>query len=113
MEKESKKTQREKKRKRKKHPRQRSETVRVAMIIGLLLCASVTYQIYKVQQKYQAEYVPQLEEAQARVEAQEEKKQELERVELYMDTQQYIEEIAREKLGLIYPDEIILKRADE
>lgn len=83
------------------------------MVIGLAVCAFITYQIYLAKSRYRTEYVPQLEEAQERVQEQEEKKQELERFELYMDTQQYIEEIAREKLGLIYPDEIILKRADE
>lgn len=83
------------------------------MLVSLLLCAFVTYRIYNVQMQYENVYLVKLDEAQARVDEEKARTEELERYQLYMDTRQYIENIAREKLGLVYPDEIILKQADE
>ncbi len=50
----------------------------------------------------EAELLKQLEEAQALA-------KEIEEFEEYSKTEEYIEEVAREKLGLVYPDEIVLK----
>lgn len=36
-------------------------------------------------------------------------RQELEAREQYMKTKQYIEDVAKEKLGLVYPDEIVIR----
>lgn len=36
-------------------------------------------------------------------------KQELVAKEQYMQTKQYIEDVAKDKLGLVYPDEIVIK----
>jgi len=36
-------------------------------------------------------------------------KQDLVELEKYMQTKQYIEDVAKEKLGLVYPDEIVIK----
>lgn len=36
-------------------------------------------------------------------------KQDLVAQEKYMQTKQYIEDVAKEKLGLVYPDEIVIK----
>lgn len=83
------------------------------MIAGLLLCLFMTYKIYQTQLRYETEYIPKLQEVEKRLNEQDLRKQNLERYQLYMDTRQYIEDIAREKLGLIYPDEIILRRADD
>ncbi len=48
------------------------------------------------------ELLKQLEEAQALA-------KEIEEFEEYSMTEEYIEQVAREKLGLVYPDEIVLK----
>lgn len=37
---------------------------------------------------------------------------ELEEQRVYIQTKQYIEEVAKEKLGLVHPDEILLKPVD-
>ena len=39
-------------------------------------------------------------------------RQELEAREQYMKTKQYIEDVAKEKLGLVYPDEIVIRPED-
>ncbi len=41
--------------------------------------------------------------------AQEKRAEEIEEYRIYMHTKQYVEDMAREKLGLVYKDEIILE----
>ena len=45
------------------------------------------------------------------MEAEEERARELEEYKIYVKTKQYAEEVAKEKLGLVNPDEILLKPA--
>jgi len=45
----------------------------------------------------------------AQVAEQEDRARKLEEYRIYVQTKQYIEEVAKEKLGLVYPDETILK----
>ncbi|MGN0297933.1 MAG: septum formation initiator family protein [Lachnospiraceae bacterium] len=92
--------------------KQGNEIVLVATFVLILLCIGVTYRIYSEQTRYEEEYLSKLSEAQEMVNAQKARKEELEQQELYMDTRQYIEDIAREKLGLVYPNEIILKQSE-
>ena len=35
--------------------------------------------------------------------------EEIEEMRRYMQTDRYVEEVARDKLGLVYPDEVIFK----
>ena len=74
----------------------------------MFLCGLVTYQKY--------ELVDTLEQNQKQLDALEEQKKGLlkEREEIsdyedYVQTKKYVEEIAREKLGLVYKDEIIFQ----
>lgn len=46
------------------------------------------------------------------VEAEEKRAEELEEKRVFVQTKQYIEQIAKEKLGLVNPDEILLKPAE-
>ncbi len=48
----------------------------------------------------------------AQVAEQEERAETLEEYRVYVQTKQYIEKIAKEKLGLVNPDEIILKPSE-
>ena len=77
-------------------------------IAVLFLCGLVTYQKY--------ELVDTLEQNQKQLDALEEEKKgllkerdEISDYEAYVQTKKYIEEIAREKLGLVYKDEIIFQ----
>lgn len=77
-------------------------------IVVLFLCGLVTYQKY--------ELVDTLEQNQKQLDALEEEKKgllkerdEISDYEAYVQTKKYIEEIAREKLGLVYKDEIIFQ----
>jgi len=55
------------------------------------------------------EYELRLENLQAQVDKEEERSQKLEEYRVYVQTKQYIEEVAKQKLGLVNPDEILLK----
>lgn len=43
----------------------------------------------------------------------EQRTKELEEWKIYVQTKQYIEEVAKEKLGLVMPDEILLKPSED
>ena len=49
----------------------------------------------------------------ARVAAEEERARTLEEYRVYVQTKQYVEQVAKDKLGLVNPDEILLKPNEE
>ncbi|WP_026891097.1 FtsB family cell division protein [Lacrimispora aerotolerans] len=55
------------------------------------------------------EYQIRLENLQAQVDKEEDRAKKLEDYRVYVQTKQYIEEVAKQKLGLVKPDEILLK----
>lgn len=55
------------------------------------------------------EYQIREENLQAQVDKEKERSKELEEYRVYVQTKQYIEEVAKQKLGLVNPDEILLK----
>ena len=56
------------------------------------------------------EYEKRAVELQKQIDIEEERSQSLKELEEYAGTNEYIEDVAREKLGLVYPNEIILKK---
>lgn len=70
--------------------------------------------VYSVNLKQESE---QLEEKKAGLEeqiaAEEQRTKDLEELEKYMQTKKYMEEVAREKLGLVYPDEILVQPSNK
>jgi cell division protein FtsB len=79
----------------------------VAMMV-FIICGIVTYQkneLDKVSQRAQAKMA----ELNNLVTSEEERTEELKEKKAYVQTYKYIEEMAREKLGLVYKDEIIFK----
>lgn len=50
-----------------------------------------------------------IEQLQNEIAREQERSKQLEEYEKYVNTKQFVEEIAREKLGLIYPDEKVFK----
>lgn len=51
-------------------------------------------------------------ELEAQIEAEEKRAEEIEEYGKYVQTKKYAEEVAKEKLGLVYEDEIIFKAED-
>ena len=58
-------------------------------------------------------YITREERLTEQIESQENRTKELNEYKVYVKTKQYIEEVAKEKLGLVNPDEIILKESDD
>ena len=81
---------------------------------GMLLVTTVIVMMVKsieLKQKlagYQAKEAQLLEE----IEKEEQRTKEIEEYEKYTQTKQYIEEVAKDKLGLVYEGEIIFKDED-
>lgn len=46
-------------------------------------------------------------------ESEEQRTKELEELEKYMQTKKFVEEVAKEKLGLVYPDEILIQPSNK
>lgn len=63
--------------------------------------------------KKDLEYQIKEEQLMAQVAAEEERAAELEEYRVYVQTKQYIEKIAKEKLGLVNKDEVLLKPAEK
>ena len=90
----------------------RKNGLKIIAVAVLVLFAVITYSSVELQaekralEKREAELQDQLQTEQERSEELEDKK-------AYMQTIRYIEEIARKVLGLVYPDETILRPEEE
>jgi len=74
--------------------------VSLALVLGL--------RVSKLKAKQQ-QYLDKEQALIAQVAQEEERAQTLEEYRVYVQTKQYIEKVAKEKLGLVNPDEILLK----
>lgn len=81
----------------------------VGVVLLMLVFVSVASLKLRVQNANKQERIEELE---AQIEAEEEKKDEIEEYSKYVQTKKYAEEVAKEKLGLVYEDEIIFKAED-
>ena len=59
-----------------------------------------------------AAYVEELAQLQNKIDAEEARTQDIADLEAYMQTDEYAEQVAKEKLGLVYEDEIIFKQRE-
>ena len=90
---------------------QKAEKISIIIIVLALLVA-LSVQIYRLKQKDEA-YSKQEEELLQQYAEETERAVELGELEAYIQTTQYIEDIANSKLGLAYDNEIIFKESDE
>ncbi|MDE6951818.1 MAG: septum formation initiator family protein, partial [Lachnospiraceae bacterium] len=81
--------------------------VLVALVL-LMLILVVNIRKEELAQK-QAAYIQRQEELQRKIDQEEARSAEIEEYEKYTQTQKYIEVMAKEKLGLVYEDEIVFK----
>ena len=78
-------------------------TVAVALLLVVVLVRS--FGLVQKRDQYQSR----IETLQAQIEKEEQRSEEIAEFETYTTTRKYIEQIAKEKLGLVYPGEIIFK----
>lgn len=92
--------------------RRKKKTIRIGAAAGaaavVLLAAILIVNGLALRTKNE-QYEKQIENLQAQVAIQEERQQAIKAKEEYMQTQDYVEEVAQEKFGLVYPDEILFR----
>lgn len=94
--------------KRKVRRRQKKTGMFLIGCVVLILCGVFTINTIKLESKRKV-YSQKIEEYQKDIEQLESEAQEIEDLKVYVQTKGYIEQMAREKLGLVYEDEIIFK----
>lgn len=88
--------------------RERKNGLKIIAVAVLILCAVVTYSRSSLEKERQA-LKKRYAELNERLLFEQERSDLLMERERYMQTLRYIEETAREKLGLVYPGEIIFR----
>ena len=84
------------------------------IVIGcLVLLAVVVLYKAKTLETQKRELQVQAAELQEQLDDAEQKHKELEKKEEYMKTDEYVEDVARSQLGLVYPNEIVIKPKED
>ena len=83
----------------------------MTLVVGLLaFTVGLRSQALRQQEK---SYARQEERLTKEIQSEQLRTQQLDEKKKYVTTKQYIEQVAREKLGLIDPDEVLLKEKDQ
>lgn len=77
-------------------------------VVVLTMALALGVKVHSMKLK-EAAYLAQAQELSEQVDAERERSKDLEQYQIYVQTKEYIEKTAKEKLGLVNPDEIILK----
>ena len=88
--------------------RQNGFSVALVIMVILMLMVVISFKRYELKQK-QEEYTQKEEQLLEQIAEEEERAEEIEEYRKYTQTQKYIEEVAKEKLGLVNENEIIFK----
>ena len=91
----------------KRRGRRRSQTQGIAFIV-LVFTVVMAVQIYRVKQK-NADYAAREQELRMEYEEQTRRSTELDELEQYMNSPEYVEDVAESKLGLTYENQIVFK----
>lgn len=101
-------------RRRTAYRKQNQNRFAIVLVTLVLLMLVMVVNIRKSELKEkQAAYIARQEELQEKIEQEEARSRELKEYEKYTETQKYIEDTAKEKLGLVYEDEIVFKTERE
>jgi len=90
----------------------RKNGLRIIAVAVFVLFAVITFSRMQLQEEKRA-LEKQKAELEEKLQTEQERTAELESQRAYMQTVRYIEEIARDVLGLVYPDETILRPQEE
>ena len=88
--------------------KKRKNGLKIIAVAVLVLFAVITYSSVELQAEKRA-LEKQKQELEEKYQTEQERSEELEDKKAYMQTVRYIEEVARKVLGLVYPDETILR----
>ena len=84
----------------------------IVIFVVAFFCVAVGVKTIGLHSK-SAELEQQKESLESQIEQEEQRTKDLEELEKYMKTKKYMEEVAREKLGLVYPDEILIQPSNK
>lgn len=93
-------------RRRKKKKNNKGLPVIAFVVVLFCLCIGVRTWSLRSQSRELAEKQESLEN---QIKSEEDRTKQLEEQEKYMQTKKYMEDVAKEKLGLVYPDEILIE----
>jgi len=96
------------KRKQKKYVQRHKRSMVLISMVILMLIVVVSVSMFSLSDK-QAKYDAQKVDLQAQIDAEETRADEIEELKDYIGSDEYIESVAREKLGLAYQDETLFK----
>lgn len=92
---------------------QRKKRMEFRLVILTVLCLLLVASFGKLRlQRKNEAYQQQKEELLAQIEEEEERTGEIEELKKYVQTKKYVEEVAKERLGLVYEDEILFKASE-
>ena len=91
--------------------KKRKNGLKIIAVAVLVLFAVITYSSVELQEEKRA-LEKRKSELEVMLQTEQERSEELEDKKAYMQTILYIEEVAREVLGLVYPEEVILRPED-
>lgn len=96
---------------RRKRKRLKKATIIGVLLVTLSICTTLGYKqsVLKAQGK---EYACQLQELKKQKKQLKKDKEDLKEFKKYVKTDEYVEKVARDKLGLVYKDEIIFEPED-
>lgn len=80
-------------------------------LVVVMIMVAVWVRSMELQRKLET-YTAKQEQLQEQIADEEDRKEEIEEFRKYTQTKKYAEEVAKEKLGLVYEDEIIFKQAE-
>lgn len=96
--------------------KKRKRSNKVKFLIGgflfLVAGSAAAYQSYRTG-KVLDDYESKMKELDEKMKEEQERTAEIENYRDYVKTDQYVEEVARDKLGLVYKDEVLLKAKEE
>ncbi|MCI8598864.1 MAG: septum formation initiator family protein [Lachnospiraceae bacterium] len=85
--------------------------LRIVILTVLCLLLVASFGKLKLQKKYEA-YQQKEEQLLAEIEKEQKRTEEIEELKKYVQTKKYVEEVAKERLGLVYEDEILFKATE-
>lgn len=88
--------------------RQNGFSVALVIMVIVMLMIVITFGRIELQKK-QEQYTLREQQLQEQIAAEEQRAEEIEEYRKYTQTQKYVEEVAKEKLGLVNENEIIFK----
>ena len=91
--------------------RQNRFSMFLVSVVVLLILVAVSVKSMELQDKLDT-YTAKQEELQKQIDQEEKRSEEIEEYRKYTQTKKYAEEVAKDKLGLVYEDEILFKQED-